>query len=224
MDEEKRLEQEKYEKQIGYLTYLGQDTNEALGTRNWYDSAPKRQDKLGDDGRLVEVSFKTKQQNDPMFKFLKQFPHLPSSSVTKDKNSSLLGKVSTEILFPSSIRSKKRKHDSSDDETHKRHKSKKKKKKHRKEKDRKRGSKEREESHRDLKLEDLRKLREKRLMREQAERDRAKQLLTVKYPALFPAEEKPKEPKSTDTRKQAPAIKQKYNTQFNPELAKQNYS
>lgn len=223
MDEEKRLEQEKYEKQIGYLTYLGQDTNEALGTRNWYDVAPKWQDQMDEDGRQIEIGFKIKQKSDPMYGFLKKFPHTSSSSEPKDKKPFSLGKVSTEILFPSSIRSKVSKTESSDDERQKRHKSKKKKKRNRKEKEKKRRCSDDEKLEKDIKLENLKKLREKRLQREQAERDRAKQLLTAKYPALLPPEEKQRKPDLVEIKKQAPIVKQKYNSQFNPELAKQNY-
>lgn len=271
MDEEKRLEQEKYEKQIGYLTYLGQDTNEALGTRNWYDSAPKRKDAYDEDGRKIEVGFKTKERNDPMRIFLakteqglrstKPAPPVVSATATAEATTGVVKEPATDL--PAVKRLKytpimpaiKRKRSDSDDE-HRRHKRSKKdkskdkdrrrdkkvkkdknkrrdkerdgdKEKHKKKK--KKHSKEtrredKEGSHKVVtpsktdmsdKSDTLALLREIRLRREAEEKLRASELLQAKFPAAIPTPVPIESPKQIDP---LPYVKQKYNSQFNPDF------
>lgn len=244
MDEEKRREQEKYEKQIGYLTYLGQDTHEALGTRSWYDQAPNRK---GNDDEHVEIGFKAKQRHDPMRLFAQHRDHTVPSIKSKETSSSTKASTTTpesELiskknnlkyipLMPPSVRkhrdgshddddSPKRKRKNKDRDGH--DKSNKKKKKKKRKKDSRERSRSRKE-HTDDNLqkqsaESLELLREKRLRREAEEKLRAYELLHGK------ASTSVQEPATTAATTAAPIphVKQKYNSQFNPVLAKQNYN
>lgn len=191
-EKEKKEEKEKYEKQIGYLTYLGQDTNEATGKKNWYEELPKR---LTDTEKDVEVETKKKILTDPMVD-IKRYLKIMHSKSTEDRL-----KVKTEGV-------KRKYHDSdgsrSDHESHKKHKEKKHKKKH------KHSEKKEERSQNSM---DVEKLRAERLLREQSEKLRTEALLAKVRGESVPvvAPETPK-----------PALKQKYNSQFFPEIARQN--
>lgn len=244
MDEEKRLEQEKYEKQIGYLTYLGQDTHEALGTQSWYNAPRQRQtqDESTENGEKVEIGLKTKHLNDPMFHFLKKSFTIQKKKVCEKSESPSVQPTAESTLHGISVGSdvsKKRRRSVSQESKHKKSKShrrskdkKEKKKKHKKEKRKRkhsassRGSNSDDSESEQLKqhkMQTLQKLREERLQRERQEQNRTKEFLRNKFPALLPPEEV-KKPDESNTEPRVPLMKQKYNSQFNPFLAKQNYS
>lgn len=197
-EKEKKEEKEKYEKQIGYLTYLGQDTNEATGKKNWYEELPKR---LLDTEKNVEVETKKKALNDPIVD-IKKYLNIMNSQPVKDP------KVKTEDA--------KRKycdsdsfHSNQETHKHKKHKKDKKYKKHEK-KNYKQLIKEEAKNQSNTNIE---KLRAERMLREQSEKLRTEALLAKVRGEPIPVVA-PKTPKST--------IKQKYNSQFFPEIARQN--
>jgi hypothetical protein len=200
---EKKDEQEKYEKSIGYLTYLGQDTNEALKTRSWYETVPQRDTQI--DQQCVEVGLKTKKYADPL-NVMRMYLGEDKIAMQRKETASITkpAKIISSLIH------------SSEKQKHKKRK-KEKKSKHKKKSKRKRSDTESEDeetrSAKKLKLEEL---RSQRLAREGAEREKADALLAklrgdVK---VKPIAEKPKP---------VQFVKQKYNSQFNPELAKQNY-
>lgn len=198
-DLEEKEKKEEYEKKIGYLTYLGQDTNEALKKKNWYEVLPESSrflrgsdikdtyDKLvlkDQDGKPKtkeidvkdgEIGWKAKQRLDPINAFKKychgkvQVVHQP----LKNEES-----VSTDIITNNKCKKKKHKKD-----------------------------KEKEE-----KAKKLQKLREARLKREQQEKYKTEMFLTGLNGPIEKQEEQP-----------INKVKPKYNSQFNPELARQNY-
>lgn len=211
-DKEKREEQEKYEKQIGYLTYLGQDTNEALGQKSWYEKVPTRK-KTDEKG---EVNMKSKIREDPMEIIKKLTKKKPGNEEEQSDYKRLAQFREQALRTDVESTSSKKKH-------------KKKSKKHKKEKKRRHcsvdeanktiTSKKRKRSEssdaesdqeREIKRRKLELLRQDRLKREREEKIRSELLLAK----LKGPKEKPKEEVS---------VKRKYNSQFNPELARQNY-
>lgn len=196
-DQDVKNKQEEYEKKIGYLTYLGQDTNESTGLKNWYEVLPSSRhakaneikdtyDKLllkDEDGKPKkkiidekdgEISWKAKQYHDPINSF-KQYCHK-----IEKKNTEVNCKKPKNDVF-NNTKIKHKKHD----------------KKSINEKQTK-----------------LLKLREARLKREQLEKYKTE---------LFLGNLNGSSTSSNCTEKKIGKIKPKYNSQFNPELARQNY-
>lgn len=199
-EKEKKEEKEKYEKQIGYLTYLGQDTNEATGKKNWYEELPKR---LTDTEKNVEVETKKKALNDPMIDIKKYLSIMHSKPVEDHLK---IKTTSTKRKYSHSDSSH------SDQESHSTRKKHKKDKKHEKEK-KKQSVKKEVKSQSSSQSIDIEKLRAERMLREQSEKLRTEALLAKVRGEPIPIVV-PETPK--------PAIKQKYNSQFFPEIARQN--
>ncbi|XP_038120206.1 leukocyte receptor cluster member 1 homolog [Culex quinquefasciatus] len=227
-EREKKEEQEKYEKQVGYLTYLGQDTNEATGRRDWYDVAPRREELVGEDGKRVEVGLKTKEYNDPLNVMRRYVPgmrtaSLPSAKKVEEGEREGGGGTSGQFQYQS-LTGKRRRSSSGSESAPKRKKKqkhhKKKSKKEKKKRKRRRSSssdQSTDEEQRRIKKAKLELLRRQRLAREQEEKARTEKLLAK---VRGDPEPKAKEPTPAPA---APVVKQKYNSQFNPELAKQNF-
>uniref|UniRef100_W8C1Y2 Leukocyte receptor cluster member 1 n=1 Tax=Ceratitis capitata TaxID=7213 RepID=W8C1Y2_CERCA len=216
LEQEKKEEQEKYEKQIGYLTYLGQDTNEALKLQSWYEKAPIREE-IGD--RIVhEKDLKNKHSQDPLTLINALLPAIDSKTIKDNSSKRAHEEETTASCTSPPQRKKKKSHNEDLSSISARHKKRKKHKKHKqnkKEKCKKQKyfnyESDTEELQR-LKQEKLLKLRKERLDRETSERLRQEALLA-------PMNSK----QDLHSAKIPPArIVQKYNSQFNPELAKQN--
>lgn len=218
-EREKKDEKEKYEKQIGYLTYLGQDTVEATGNISWYNKVPNRlphDDQKKQDVQEKEVNEKSKKLIDPLNSIRRYLGINSSVKASEVKDGS---QIKQESFKEKRKRVKKRKnHESnsgSDEECYK-HKRKKAKHSHLKvssvkKKHKKQSLNERSDERPKL---DIDQLRAKRLKRENEEKLRAARVLAKLRGESIP-EDKPKQ--------MVPNIKQKYSSQFNPQLARQNF-
>lgn len=207
LEKEKKEEQEKYEKQIGYLTYLGQDTNESLRLKSWYEVAPRRLE-VGEEREVVEKDLNKKHGDDPLTlikALLPPEPRIEQNAIAKLKRS--LSPAQTKIPKDSIIEENRKKKHKKEKKKQKKEKYKKNRKKH---KTRNRSI-ERTEDEMSRKRLNLEQLRRERLRREAIEKTRQEALLAPKEYKL-----------PTESPIDGPRITQKYNSQFNPGLAKQN--
>uniref|UniRef100_A0A146M7Y8 Leukocyte receptor cluster member 1 n=2 Tax=Lygus hesperus TaxID=30085 RepID=A0A146M7Y8_LYGHE len=206
-EKEKKEESEKYEKQIGYLTYLGQDTVEATGKVSWFNKAPDRWTNKDDN----EVEAVKKTVYDPLEKMNS---YLGNKYVSKKKMS--VSEPPIPIDKKKKHKTKKNKKKRSRDSRSRSVEDRAKRKRHSSSSEDDRTSKLKKIESCDRivnegKRSDLEELRAKRLKREQAEKQRAAQLLARLRGETI---EEPKAPEHS--------VKQKYNSQFNPHIARQN--
>ena len=196
-EKEKKEEQEKYEKSIGLLTYLGQSSLEAQGSRPWYEKVPDREKEMD----LRVSSVKAKKEMDPL-SIMRKYLDCPGVKRVAEREAQK--RKAPDVPLRPRHRAKKFKRE----KKHKKEKKKRKKKKHRKESSESSSSSD-SEAEKKAKLEVL---RMERLKREAEERSRAERLLATEE----------KEPEKPTGDAQEPVVAQKYSSQFNPHLARQN--
>uniref|UniRef100_A0A1B6M703 CBF1-interacting co-repressor CIR N-terminal domain-containing protein n=1 Tax=Graphocephala atropunctata TaxID=36148 RepID=A0A1B6M703_9HEMI len=217
-EREKKEEKEKYEKQIGYLTYLGQDTVEATGNISWYNKVPSRllpDEAKKEEVKEKEVNVKSKLLVDPL-NSIRRYLGMESTSKNNEAKQNLPAQTKNKMNY------KRKRDESSDSEEskrskHKRKKAKKHKCSHSKDKSFSKKKRRRTKSESSINNQpevkaDLDELRAKRLQRERAEKLRAEKVLAKLRGETLP-EDKPV----------VPTVQQKYSSQFNPHLAKQNF-
>lgn len=262
-EQEKRQEQEDYEKKIGYLVYLGQGSTEQSNQQPWYASKIDRdkpvtleqeveRQKVLDNAATVIGGLQDKTKNvtseemkmtkvksflDPLKDFrsymgmsgiqskLKSFSSSSKRSERVSGSSSSSVAVKSNDFRPPKKKSKKDKHKSS--------KKSKKTKKSSKYKKRRRGSKYSSDSSHstsadsedDRKQAKLEKLRAERLQREREERRKANRVLSIHEGGGLPSDRDSdmSKTKADQSYSAGSSMKQKYNSQFNPHLARQNY-
>ena len=237
---EQKREQEEWEKKVGILTYLGQDTNELTGEKSWWQKLPeKRQNKNVEEDTSDKKDAKQdkfKDLVDPLNNIRKYLGTEGVQGVIKKSDKKAIDqddiknesrdKKRKKKKKDSKKKSKKSRHYSSDSDSKKSKKS-----RHHKTKKRKRhrspssdsssssSASEDEKGSHDKELEKIKKqqklekLRLERLEREKKARARANNVLYG-----IPIKDE-KASTSKDLEKES---NRKYNSQFNPSLAKQN--
>ncbi len=211
--EEKKREQEDYEKKIGLLTYLGQDTHELTGDRPWWEKLPENRAKEEDSPATQGEAGKSKLKDsqDPLNDFRR---YLSCDGVKKYLSE---GKRKRK-RSPSPLEERK-KHKKKKKKSHKSKKSKKSKKRKRKRSSSSSSSSESDSKEaaaalREERRRKVERLRLERLEREKKERARAQRLLNGENPD----EDASRKVEESDL----PLPTRKYNSQFNPQFAKQN--
>ncbi len=235
-EQEKKAEQEDYEKKIGLLTYLGQGSAEATGEVSWWEKPSllkSLKDKETDDVKIE----KSKEMQDPLRVIHRYLGHEESHKRVKkvQKSSGNLNfpsqKISSSEITPSiKVKNKKPKKDKKKHKKNKRDKHQNKSRKRKRsesdnsdsrssvKRSRKRSSSSDTSSHDSFdseaeKQKNLAVLRAKRLQREKEEKAKVKKLLGIVDRATSPQKEETAE---------KPSIQQKYYSQYCPDVARQN--
>ena len=242
-EEEKKKEQEDYEKKVGYLTYLGQDTEELTGEQVWWKKLPKnRKENTEENLNSAVVGQKQKDFLDPLSDLKKQLQcdgsRLTYQKYERKQEETEPSSDPPQVLQSMEKKQKKRKRSrsssssSSSSRGRSRRRSKDRKKKSKKHSSRSDRSSKKKKSH--LKKKRRRKISEsssstdseaeskmkaranlEKLRRERLERERVEREKADRLLYGEPVKEKSRE---EELQSRAP----KYSSQFNPDLARQN--
>jgi len=227
-EEEKKKEQEDYEKKIGYLVYLGQNSLEQTKDRPWYESSSVAHPSVSQAKAASETSSsdpahlkmtKFKEFEDPLKDIRKYLSTPAMKKIVGAPGSSKKRKLDAPPQAVETNHKKKKEHK----QKHKSHKSKKRKSKGKKKRSRRESRDSSSGSETDSgdneDKNQLDQLRAERLEREREERRKADKLMaTLRGDPV-------EEPRAAGPplERRAPVMKQKYNSQFNPQLARQNF-